>query len=286
MSMGSYSILSKVNGWNINLDKVMGSGAWSTVYPASRTTNKGDIEKAAVKVIDKTRLKAHEKQFAALEMDCLRRLEKTPGVLRFLDHFEDSIHHYIFMQLCPHGDLFEYLADKGKLAGPTARYIFAQLLTAVQGIHSQGILHRDLKLENILITEITTAGPTVVICDFGLATIVPSWDVKFEAWVGSPEYASPELINKVPYSAEVDVWALGVILYAMTVGKHPFSDDDVANIYHRIRVQPVYLPAIISDNLGDLITRMLDKNNASRIKLNEITNHPFLKSRPSKRAHR
>lgn len=282
-SMGSYTFATSVKGWSIDAKRMLGSGAWCKVYVAFRERN-SEVEYAAVKIIDKLFLKPHEKHFPAREIECLRRLEKVNNILRLLDDYEDATHCYLFLQYCRHKDLFDIIEKNGKLPEPQVRYVLEQLVTALKGAHTHGVLHRDLKLENVLITEKTAQGPSVAVCDFGLSVIVPNAQAaKLQQWVGSPEYASPELVNKIPYGAEVDVWALGVILYTIAVGSQPFTHDTVAGIFHRIRVQPASLPATISDNLRDLITKMLDKNATSRIKLDEITNHPFLKSRPNKR---
>lgn len=275
-----------VKGWSIDVKRSLGSGTWSKVYFAFRVKEKGsgEAEQAAVKIIDKRRLRPREKHFATREIECLRRVESVGSTIRLLDEYEDATYHYLFLEYCKHGDLFELIEKGGKLSEPHARYVFEQLLVAVKGTHARGIIHRDLKIENILIAEKTAQGPNVVLCDYGLAAIVPNTAAaKLEQWVGSPEYAAPELINKVPYGAEVDVWALGVILYAIAVGQQPFTADTTAQIFHKVCVQPAVLPASMTDNLRDLLSKMLDKSSISRITLDEITNHPFLKSRPNKR---
>lgn len=264
-----------ISGWLLDSSRCLGSGTWSKVYYATRQS---DGVEAAVKVIAKAKLKPHEKDFANIEAACLERLNGHRHVIQMYQHAEDETNHYLFLELCKGGDLFSVIENYGKLPENSVRRIFMQLLEAVRAMHALGIAHRDLKLENILLVEPGPECQRLVICDFGLSAIITRPDEMLSAWVGSPEYASPELVNKRPYRYEADVWALGVILYALTVGCHPFTAETISGTFQRIRNEPARVPEHVSQPLRDLLSKMLVKDGSKRITLEGIYAHPFLQT--------
>lgn len=271
-----------VNGWIIDTTNCLGSGTWSKVYHARRQS---DAQEAAVKIVAKARLKPHERDFAKIEIECLTRLRGHRHIIHLYDHVEDETNHYMFLELCKGGDLFSVIENYGKLPENSVRRIFLQLLDAVRAMHTVGIVHRDLKLENILLVEAGPECQRLVVCDFGLSAIISSNPSELlSAWVGSPEYASPELVMKRPYRTEPDVWALGVILYALAIGCHPFTSETIAGTFHRIRNEPARVPEHVSAPLRDLLSKMLIKDGAKRITLDDIYAHPFVQPTIAARA--
>lgn len=262
-----------VSGWIVDTSRCLGSGTWSKVYYSAR---QADGLEAAVKIICKARLKPHERDFATIEATCLQRLNGHRNIIRLYQHVEDETNHYLFLELCRGGDLFSVIETYGKLPENSVRRIFLQLLDAVRAMHAVGIVHRDLKLENILLAEPGPECQRLVICDFGLSAVLSSPDELLSAWVGSPEYASPELVTKRPYRYEPDIWALGVILYALAIGCHPFSADTIAGTFQRIRTEPARVPEHVSAPLRDLLSKMLIKDASKRITVEGIYTHPFL----------
>lgn len=260
--------ISVVKEWTIRYDRLLGQGTWSRVYLATHPS-KGE---AAVKIVEKLRLKYHEKDIAKKEIEMFIKLKDVKGVLRLYDYHEDSLCWYMFLEFCPNGDLFDYVAIARKLPESEAKHILKQLSTTLCEIHRHGVLHRDLKLENILIRS----DYSMAIADFGLSTNVTSTKQLVSQWVGSPEYASPELVGKISYNSEVDIWALGVIAYAMTVGQVPFVADNIQQLFQLIQTHTISYPDTMSTNLRNLLESMLDRDVTKRLSIDAVLKHPFL----------
>lgn len=264
-------------GWVIHRERRIGNGTWSVVY---HCTSPSGVPCAA-KVIAKSKLKPHETQFPYVEVSALRQLQHK-HVVRLLHDTEDDTNHYLFLQLVSGHDLFSFLEKNRRMNERFARRVFAQLADAVHQLHHLGIVHRDLKLENVLLSH-TGVAPTgepaelhVTLLDFGLAAQLRTPYEKLSDWCGSPLYASVELINKIAYRTEVDVWALGIILYCMVAGYQPFYGKQVSDIFAKIRGQRLEFPEHFSPALRDLLTRMLDRDSSRRITLSQILIHEWV----------
>lgn len=133
---------------------------------------------------------------------------------------ESSI--WIVTELCCGGELFDYLVEKSRLSEDETRVIFGQLCLAVAYLHEAGIVHRDLKLENVLLDEHCR----IKLGDFGF-TREYDRNALMETFCGTTGYAAPEMLQRKKYQGpEVDVWSLGIILYCLLTGTLPFDDDD------------------------------------------------------------
>jgi serine/threonine protein kinase len=124
--------------------------------------------------------------------------------------FEDEHFVYIIMELCEGQTMMEELKIKGRLGDDEARIILLQLLLAVEHLHANHVIHRDLKLGNLFLK----AGPTVKLGDFGLATLVYGEDDRKRTICGTPNYIAPEILDggERGHSYEVDIWSFGVIM--------------------------------------------------------------------------
>lgn len=148
---------------------------------------------------------------------------------------------------------------------------FRQVVNAVHYCHERRVCHRDLKLENVLLD----GRGGVKIIDFGLSNVL-SADYKLKTACGSPSYASPEMLSqKKYYGPMVDVWALGVMLYAMLCGYLPFDDQNLQNLYHKITSGQYKKPQVLSERALDLIQRILVVDPEQRIDLAGIMRHPW-----------
>ena len=147
-----------------------------------------------------------------------------------------------------------------------ARHLFQQIIAAVEYCHFHKIVHRDLKPENLLLD----ANKNIKVVDFGLSNIMEDGTF-LKTSCGSPNYAAPEVISGNLYAGpEVDVWSCGVILYALLCGSLPFDDENIANLFRRIKAGQYNLPFSLSDHARDIIPKMLQTDPMTRITIPQI----------------
>ena len=164
------------------------------------------------------------------------------------------------------GELFDYLVSHGKMTEEKARRFFQQIVCAVEYCHRHKIVHRDLKPENLLLDK----DLNVKIADFGLSNIMTDGNF-LKTSCGSPNYAAPEVISGKLYAGpEVDVWSCGVILYVLLVGRLPFDDDYIPNLFKKISSGNYSTPQWISQGAKHLLHKMLKVNPVQRITIQDI----------------
>lgn len=178
------------------------------------------------------------------------------------------------MEYCPYGDLRKFINQKGALSEDQAREFFGHLLLGMTKLHNSDLVHRDLKLENILLD----AKLRLKIADFGCARRQIGKDL--HTITGSYAYGAPELFRGDSYNGKLtDVWSLGVILYAMVMARLPFHDKGTLQELLRERMEPPALSSDLSAECCDLILQMLTYDPRNRICLPMIFSHPWLKAR-------
>lgn len=176
------------------------------------------------------------------------------------------------MELIEGQTLFEYVNRGGPLPEQLAKKCITQILVILEYLHSHSISHRDVKCENIVIDRFDNAH----LIDFGFARQARSGKSLFHTACGSPAYIAPEVLNQQPYDSRVDIWSLGVVLYASVVGCLPFSDSNFTELIRKIRTEEPVYPETIGSDLRDLLEKVLQKNPKDRISLSEIKEHPWL----------
>lgn len=210
-------------------------------------------------------------------------LIKHPNVAKLYSHFEDEQYHYLVMEHVQGMDLFELLEKHQfkPIREKHAKNIFRQLIKAVLFMHKRKVVHRDLKLENIIIMPNMKK---VKIIDFGLCEIGKDCQATSTQWSGSPDYVAPEILSHVPYTlCKADVWSLGVCLFAMLFAELPFSLEERVNASlnndpHPTLVFPENLKEPICEDAKDLIKKMLAVDPDERPLLQDVIHHPWLKS--------
>ncbi len=178
-------------------------------------------------------LKIIPHQQDADEIKIIQALRGELGVTQYVEHFYCTTHNKtsIVTEYVPGKELFQYIIDNGALTEDQCKDVFKQLCTIMDSVHIKGIVHRDLKTENILINDQLK----VTIIDWGLAFFPKQTEKRRSC--GSPYYVAPEVISSIPcYNGpEIDVWSLGVVLYAMLTAKLPFNDDNINKLFKNIK---------------------------------------------------
>ncbi|KAM3932931.1 NUAK family SNF1-like kinase 2 [Leptodactylus fuscus] len=244
--------------------ETLGKGTYGTVKRARDKQGK----EVAIKSIRKDRIK-HEQDMLHIrrETEIMSSL-CHPHIISIYEVFENSSKIVIVMEYASQGDLYDYISERQRLSEQEARRFFRQIVSAVQYCHANGIVHRDLKLENILLDE----NKNVKIADFGLSNIYHS-DSFLQTYCGSPLYASPEIVNGRPYiGPEVDSWSLGVLLYILVHGCMPFDGQDYKKLVTQISCGAYKEPSHPSDACG-LIRWLLMVNPERRATLADVASH-------------
>lgn len=153
------------------------------------------------------------------ELDILRKC-KHPNIVKLIEEYKTKEHVYLIMEFLKAGDLLEELTAKKKFEEREVALMLSNLTSAIAYLHSEQIVHRDVKLENILIHRANDSSQVLKLADFGLAIRL---DGKLNQKCGSPIYVAPEILNGKPYGYEVDVWSLGVITYILLCGFAPYQ---------------------------------------------------------------
>ncbi|KFA60369.1 hypothetical protein S40285_08609 [Stachybotrys chlorohalonatus IBT 40285] len=268
----------------------------------------------AIKLIKRDSVGGNPSRLAKIkrEVTILRDVQH-PNIVRLIDMVETERYIGIILEYASGGELFDYILNHRYLKDQSARRLFSQLVSGVGYLHKQGIVHRDLKLENLLLDR----NRNIIITDFGFAnTFNPHEELSndeelhlsdrefvkrmgldkvksdgtrkgdlMQTSCGSPCYAAPELVvSDAPYTGrKVDVWSCGVILYAMLAGYLPF-DDDPANpegdninlLYKYIVSTPLTFPEYVTPHARDLLRRILVPNPRKRADLFEVARHSWL----------
>ena len=255
----------------------LGRGAYANVYKV--LSNHNNLE-YAIKLISKTQAPAeYLKKFVPREIDALKRLSNFnhPFICQMREFFETRDEIYLVMKLATGGDLLTYINRRKCLLEITAKKLIAQVLCAVDHIHSHDIVHRDLKCENLLLD----GRENVLISDFGFATQQPK-NYLLTTFCGSYAYAAPEILAGSTYNGKsADLWSIGVIMYAMINGRLPFIDTTPKNILEKINTHPLIIAKPISNVCDTFIRQMLTINSKQRASIFDLLTSPFLEDQIS-----
>ncbi|XP_071376820.1 NUAK family SNF1-like kinase 2 [Centroberyx affinis] len=247
--------------------ETLGKGTYGKVKKAKERSGR----LVAIKSIRKEKIK-DEQDLVHIrrEIEIMSSLSH-PHIITIYEVFENKDKIVIVMEYASRGDLYDYICDKQNISEREARHFFRQIVSAVHYCHQNGIVHRDLKLENILLD----GSGNVKIADFGLSNLYHG-DEYLQTFCGSPLYASPEIVNGRPYRGpEVDTWSLGVLLYTLVHGAMPFDGNNHKKLVQQISTGNYRKPNNPSDACG-LIRWMLMVNPERRATIEEIAGHWWL----------
>lgn len=191
---------------------------------------------------------------------------------------------YLVCDLVTGGELFDLVVEKGHLSEREARRYFAQIIDAVSFCHSQGIVHRDLKVDNLLLTNNDDGTHDVKIADFGLANVLKE-DELLQTVCGTPGYAAPEVLRCRGYDGRTaDIWSCGVVLYVMLAGCLPFEEAALTTLLYKADRADYEMPEV-SDPAADLIRHILIANPLKRFTAVDISEHEWMKGTCSVESH-
>ena len=197
-----------------------------------------------------------------------------PSVTKILETFECENYMLIIMEYISGGNLQNFVKKRRKLCEKTAKILFRQIIQGIRYIHSRGIVHRDIKLENILLD----LNNIIKICDFGVGKLIkPNTILKDQC--GTPVYMAPEILKGNGYKGfPVDVWSAGVALYIMLSGTLPFNKDKDHDLEYSILNNHLKEIKDISEEGNNLLKNILEKDPNKRFTCNQILEHPWLNS--------
>ena len=251
----------------------------------------------AIKSFNKSNLNSNSENMKKIlyETNLMKKLNH-PNITKILELFEEKEYILIIMEYINGGNLFSFLKKHRKVSEKNAKLLFKQIILGIKYMHDQNIVHRDIKLENILID----LNNNIKICDFGIGRVLSSPDQSLFDQCGTPMYIAPEILlcskEKGYKGFPVDIWSSGIVLYILLSGTLPFSfknsssslnssnesqiDEDNNNSedlqYSIINKEPKEIENI-SEEGKDLLNKLLEKNPEKRITIEEILQHPWMK---------
>ncbi|EON67428.1 CAMK/CAMKL/KIN1 protein kinase [Coniosporium apollinis CBS 100218] len=263
-----------------HLGKTIGAGSMGKVKLA-RNLETG--EQVAVKIVprqstdehrsEQDRQRAdHSKEVRTAREAAIVSLVNHPYICGMRDFVRTNYHWYMLFEYVNGGQMLDYIISHGRLKEKQARKFGRQIASALDYCHRNSIVHRDLKIENILISKTGD----IKIIDFGLSNLfAPKSYLK--TFCGSLYFAAPELLQAKQYTGpEVDVWSFGIVLYVLVCGKVPFDDQSMPQLHAKIKKGVVDYPPWLSAECKNLISRMLVTDPRQRATLSEIMSHPWI----------
>jgi serine/threonine protein kinase len=247
----------------------IGSGGFATVI---RARHSGTFEYVAIKLIGKDQVRTEADRTRLFrEISILKQVDH-PFIAKSFFCDEDDEHYAIIQEYAPQGTLAELITRNGVLSEPQMQHYFIQIVSALDYLHNvKKVTHRDLKLENIMLDVYNN----VKLIDFGLSQVFLDPEGQFTTPCGSLPYLPPELISTGRYSRAADVWSLGIVLYALATGKLPFAHKDFSVLCRQIVASHIRYPGTLNEDLTDLLRRMLCRDPAKRITIEQIKQHPW-----------
>ncbi|KAI8333262.1 kinase-like domain-containing protein [Choanephora cucurbitarum] len=221
----------------------------------------------------KAKSKEETRELRTIREAHIMMLLRHPNIVQLKNLVAVGPFFYIIMDYVNGGQLLHYIVKQHKLSEAHARHFTRQIISALDYLHRNSIVHRDLKIENILIDK---EGQNIKIIDFGLSNLFCP-EKRLTTYCGSLYFAAPELLHATPYRGpEIDVWSLGVVIYVMVTGSVPFDDKCMPGLHEKIKRGQVAYPAHLSPACRDLLSHIFVTNPSKRIILADIIRHHWV----------
>uniref|UniRef100_A0A9J8DJK6 non-specific serine/threonine protein kinase n=1 Tax=Cyprinus carpio carpio TaxID=630221 RepID=A0A9J8DJK6_CYPCA len=251
-----------------DIERTLGKGNFAVVKLARHRITKSEV---AIKIIDKTQLDAVNLEKIYREVEIMKLLDH-PHIIKLYQVMETKNMLYLVTEYARNGEIFDYLASRGRLSEMDARRKFWQILSAVEYCHERNIVHRDLKAENLLLD----AHMNMKIADFGFGNFFRPGE-PLTTWCGSPPYAAPEVFEGQQYEGpQLDIWSMGVVLYVLVCGTLPFDGPSLPVLRQRVLEGRFRIPYFMSEDCEHLIRKMLVLDPAKRLSLSQIKEHRWM----------
>ncbi|XP_037095796.1 serine/threonine-protein kinase Nek5 isoform X2 [Syngnathus acus] len=252
----------------------IGEGGFGKAFLV-RTKADGNDPPCVVKMINLAKMSSKEKEAARKEVALLSKMEH-PNIVTFIHSFQDRGSLCIVMEYCDGGDLMMKINMQRGVFFTEQQILawFVQICLGLKHIHDKKILHRDIKSQNIFLSE---RGVKVKLGDFGIARMLTHTLELARTCVGTPHYLSPEICESRPYNNKTDIWSLGCVLYELCTLKHPFEGNSLSQLVSKIcrgRFNPV--PARYSYDLRMLVAQLFKVNPRDRPSVSSLLERPFL----------
>ena len=223
----------------------------------------------AIKMIKKNKIKKIERFILEAEISLQLKHE---NIITYYEIYEDSEYISYIMDLGEGGDLFDFIVGcpLGHLPADIVMELLIQIFSVVDYLHSiKGVVHRDLKPENFMIKIDSNNKPKLKLIDFGFATYIPKNGEKIREYLGTREYAAPEILERDGYTEKVDEWAIGVIMFNMLTGYEPFKGNSPSKLKDSILYSKIKFEKIEDVDLRELCEKLLNRFVSKRITCKE-----------------
>ncbi|XP_075046962.1 serine/threonine-protein kinase SIK2 [Mixophyes fleayi] len=251
-----------------DIERTLGKGNFAVVKLARHRITKTEV---AIKIIDKSQLDAVNLEKIYREVQIMKMLDH-PHIIKLYQVMETKNMLYLVTEYAKNGEIFDYLANHGRLNESEARRKFWQILSAVEYCHSRNIVHRDLKAENLLLDN----HMNIKIADFGFGNFYKTGE-PLSTWCGSPPYAAPEVFEGQQYEGpQLDIWSMGVVLYVLVCGALPFDGPSLPILRQRVLEGRFRIPYFMSEECEHLIRRMLVLEPSKRLSIAQIKEHKWM----------
>lgn len=249
------------------LVRLLGRGSFAKVYHGLCLDDDTNI---AIKVIDKksTIVDAFMETCIIREISSMVRLNHHPNIIKLKEVLATKSKIYLVMEIATGGDLQAKLNRHGKFSDSISRFYFHQLVSALHYCHQNGVTHRDIKPQNILLDQ----NNNVKVSDFGLSALPEQLkNGLLHTACGTPAYTAPEVAYRKGYNGEkADSWSCGVILYTFLSGYLPFDDSNISNMFRLVHLRRLRFPDWVSKSARSVINRLLDPNPSTRLSIEEL----------------